>query len=320
MNRPIVKVSDVSKMFRTTRAVDGVSLEIREGEIYALLGPNGAGKSTLVRMMIDMLPPDHGAIQWFGSDGNPIKMDPTQIGYLPEDRGLYRDQKVGRILEYFGQLRGMSLRQARNAAEAWASRLEISQYLPQKLETLSKGNQQKVQVAAAVLHRPRLVFLDEPFSGLDPLNQEMIVGVIRSLREEGTTVMLSAHQLDLVERLADRVLLLARGKQVIAGTIPQVQSSEFGGYYLRVQFDEPISRDQIQAWYNDPTVVAIECANPSGLQLTLNRRSDLNKWLMRAWELGNVTHIRGGHLSLHEIYLRAVGTDAESTGLQLASA
>lgn len=224
-----VRVQNVGKSFRTVRAVDDVSFDVQHGEIFALLGPNGAGKSTLIRMMIGMLPPDEGTIQWFDRNGQVTHMNASQIGYLPEDRGLYRDQKVHLILEYFGQLRGMSRAQSRIAASEWAERLEVAQYLKQKLETLSKGNQQKVQIASALLHSPTLALLDEPFSGLDPLNQELMLKLIRFLRDRGTTVVLSAHQLDLVERLADRVFLLAHGKHVLSGTVSELKANVHDG-------------------------------------------------------------------------------------------
>ena len=306
MSSVLIRVRGVGKTFRTVRAVDGISFDVNQGEIFSLLGPNGAGKSTLVRMMIGMLPPDEGSIEWFDADGNPSTMDASQIGYLPEDRGLYRDQKVGRILEYFGQLRGMTVSQSRLAAREWAERLEVSQHLNSKLETLSKGNQQKVQVAASVLHRPRLALLDEPFSGLDPINQEMMLGLIRSLQDEGTTVLLSAHQLELVERLADRVFLLAQGKRVLSGTVPELKSSKHSGYSLRIGFARPMSTEAFASWQGCPSLDAIDHFSESTVQLTLKHKSSVVEWIERASEVGEVTDFRGGSLSLHEIYLRAL--------------
>lgn len=302
----LIQVQEVGKAFRTVRAVDGVSFEVKQGEIFALLGPNGAGKSTLVRMMIGMLPPDQGAIQWYDGDGKPSAMDAAQIGYLPEDRGLYRDQKVGRILEYFGQLRGMSIAKSQQASQEWAERLEVSQYLDSKLETLSKGNQQKVQVAAAVLHRPRLALLDEPFSGLDPLNQEMMLGVIRSLQEQGTTVLLSAHQLELVERLADRVFLLAQGRRVLSGTVPELMAGKHSGYSLRIRFTKAVSRHWFESWKAEADIESLEIVSEDTLQLTLQNKSFAVDWIGRASGIAEVADFRGGSLSLHEIYLRAL--------------
>ena len=319
MKNAIVQAIDVGKAFRTTRAVDGVSFNVRSGEIFALLGPNGAGKSTLVRMMIGMIPPDQGAIRWLDDLGNRIELNPSQIGYLPEDRGLYKDQKVSRILEYFGQLRGMTVKDSVKAATEWAERLEIKQYLNQKLETLSKGNQQKVQVAAAVLHKPRVAFLDEPFSGLDPINQELMIELIRQLRDEGTTVLLSAHQLELVERLADRVLLLARGKQIVSGTIHDVKSSAYGGYSLRITYSVPIGELNFLAWSDDSSLEGCELTDGRSIKLTLRNRSDASKWLERASALGDVTDFRGGYLSLHEIYLKAVNGQSTPSQPQTVS-
>jgi ABC-2 type transport system ATP-binding protein len=306
MSNLLIQVQEVGKAFRTVRAVDGVSFEVKQGEIFALLGPNGAGKSTLVRMMIGMLPPDQGLIQWYDGNGKPSAMDAAQIGYLPEDRGLYRDQKVGRILEYFGQLRGMSTAQSKQASREWAERLEVSQYLGSKLETLSKGNQQKVQVAAAVLHRPRLALLDEPFSGLDPLNQEMMLGVIRSLQEQGTTVLLSAHQLELVERLADRVFLLAQGRRVMSGTVPELKASRHSGYALRIHFAKSVQAGWFDTWKAESDLESLEFISDDTIQLTLQNKCTAVEWIQRASGIADVTDFRGGALSLHEIYLRAL--------------
>ncbi len=319
MSRVLIRVRDVGKAFRTVRAVDSVSFEVKSGEIFALLGPNGAGKSTLVRMMIGLLPVDQGSIQWFDQYEQPAAMDASQIGYLPEDRGLYRDQKVVHILEYFGQLRGLSRAESKSAALEWAERLEVAEHLNKKLETLSKGNQQKVQVAAAVLHRPRLALLDEPFSGLDPLNQEMMLKVIRSLGDEGTTVVLSAHQLELVERLADRVFLLAQGRCVLSGTVSDVKSSVHGGYSLSMAFADRPLEDAFDAWRDQPEPVAFEWTADGRLQLTLNHQESAVEWIARASQLGELVEFRGGALSLHEIYLRAVNVNPNRSQPLLSS-
>jgi ABC-2 type transport system ATP-binding protein len=302
----LLQVDDVGKSFRNVRAVDSVSFDVLTGEIFALLGPNGAGKSTLVRMMIGMLPPDQGVIRWFDNHGNPCAIDRSQIGYLPEDRGLYRDQKVLHILTYFGALRGMSHRAAKQAANQWAERLEVSQYLNSKLETLSKGNQQKVQVAASVLHEPRLALLDEPFSGLDPLNQEMMLGIIRSLRDQGTTVLLSAHQLELVERLADRVFLLSHGKQVLEGTVAQLKVGDYSGYALRIGFNQCVPIERFDEWRSSPNILGIEAIDARWVEFTLRDASSATECLERASQIATISEFRGGSLSLHEIYLRAL--------------
>ena len=318
MSNTLIRVQEVGKSFRQVRAVDGVSFEVKTGEIFALLGPNGAGKSTLVRMMLGMLPPDQGAIHWYNAEGEPTVMDASQIGYLPEDRGLYRDQKVSRILEYFAQLRGMSTTHARKAAQEWAERLGVSQYLTSKLETLSKGNQQKVQVAAAVLHRPKLALLDEPFSGLDPVNQEMMLQVIQSLRDDGTTVLLSAHQLELVERLADRVFLLAHGRRVLSGTVHELVSSDHGGYSLKISFSEKMQPASFSSWKENADLDSFQLLSDKSIQLILRHKSSASQWLERASRIGDITDFRGGSLSLHEIYLRALNVQNRKPDLALA--
>ncbi|MBL8815357.1 MAG: ATP-binding cassette domain-containing protein [Planctomyces sp.] len=312
MNELLVQVQDVGKSFRLVQAVDGVSFEVRSGEIFALLGPNGAGKSTLVRMMIGMMRPDHGAIRWHHPGATVNGPDPRYVGYLPEDRGLYRDQKVAHILEYFGRLRGLSGKESRAAAEEWAARLEVSQHLNSKLETLSKGNQQKVQVAAAVLHRPGIAILDEPFSGLDPLNQEMMLNVIRFLRDEGTTVLLSAHQLELVERLADRVFLLANGRRVLEGTVADVKCGVHSGYSLRMTFSKSVPEELLHAWSDDDRLFDVDRISDFSISLTLNESSIVPELLQRARSAGELTEFRGGSLSLHEIYLRALNPNVKT--------
>jgi ABC-2 type transport system ATP-binding protein len=190
---PFLDVRSVRKRFASVQAVSDLSLTVRPGEIFALLGPNGAGKSTLLRM-------------------------------LPEDRGLYQDMPLVAVLTYFGSLRGLAPAAAQRAAEHWLDRLELLPRAKEKVGTLSKGNQQKVQFAAAVLHRPACAILDEPFSGLDPLNQELFLRLVTELRDQGTTVILSAHQMSLVERLADHVFIMHHGREVLSGTLPEIRA------------------------------------------------------------------------------------------------
>jgi len=221
---PVLGVRDVRKAYGAITAVDGVSLELRPGEILALVGPNGAGKTTLLRMIVGILRPDEGEIS-FALDGGPPASEPdtTRLGYLPEERGLYTDVPVHRVLTYFAALRGMPRGEAGEAADRWLARLDLADRAREEVKALSKGNQQKVQFIAAVLHRPRLAILDEPFSGLDPLNQELFLELVRELRDDGTTILFSAHQMQLVERLADRVVLLGQGKTAAEGTLDELR-------------------------------------------------------------------------------------------------
>jgi ABC-2 type transport system ATP-binding protein len=221
---PILELDAVEKRYGEIRAVDGVSLEVRRDEILALVGPNGAGKTTLLRMIVGILGPDAGRIT-FSMDGAPPGPVPDRrrLGYLPEERGLYTNVPVLRVLRYFAALRGMPKADAVAAAERWLERLDLADRANDEVKALSKGNQQKVQFISAVLHRPALAILDEPFSGLDPLNQEFFLDLVRELREAGTTILFSAHQMQLVERLADRVILLGSGRVAGQGTLDELR-------------------------------------------------------------------------------------------------
>ncbi len=210
-----LSITDVEKRYATVLAVDGISLDVHEGELVALLGPNGAGKTTLLRMLVGITRPDRGTIAWPGAGS--ARLAPADLGYLPEDRGLYQDIPVVRTLAYFARLRGVPAAEADRSAREWLERLGLAERAGERLGALSKGNQQKVQFAAAVLHRPRFAILDEPFSGLDPLNQELFLDLVRGLRSAGTTVLFSAHQMALVERLADRVFVMHRGRELLHG-------------------------------------------------------------------------------------------------------
>ena len=219
---PFLDVRSVRKRFASVQAVSDLTLTVRPGEIFALLGPNGAGKSTLLRMLVGITRPDEGSVRWpsLGVD----RLPPAALGYLPEDRGLYQDMPLVAVLTYFGSLRGLAPAAAQRAAEHWLDRLELLPRAKEKVGTLSKGNQQKVQFAAAVLHRPACAILDEPFSGLDPLNQELFLRLVTELRDQGTTVILSAHQMSLVERLADHVFIMHHGREVLSGTLPEIRA------------------------------------------------------------------------------------------------
>lgn len=220
----VLSVDSITKQFANVNAVDGLSFDVREGEIFALIGPNGAGKTTTVRMLTGIIKPDSGSIRYTlnGQSAWPAASD---LGYLPEERGLYKDMPVVQTLAHMAALRGMKRADADAAALEWLSAVSLKERALDKLETLSKGNQQKIQFISAVLHRPRFIILDEPFSGLDPLNQEFFSDQIRRLRDEGATILLSAHQMQLVERLADRVLLLNRGRAVLYGTLDEIRNT-----------------------------------------------------------------------------------------------
>ena len=217
----IIAVQEVSKNFRSVAAVDGASFEIGSGEIFGLLGPNGAGKTTLIRLILDLIRPDAGSIR---IQGQPIsEAHKNRIGYLPEERGLYYRQKVMAVLEYLGTLKGVSIERVRGNARDWLKRLEIDDLRNRPVQELSKGNQQKVQFIATVVSDPDILILDEPFTGLDPINVHLLVRSIRELAAEGKTVVLSVHQMSLVESLCRRVFMINRGRQVLYGDLEEIQ-------------------------------------------------------------------------------------------------
>lgn len=217
-----LSIQSVEKRYATVHAVAGISFDVAPGEIVALLGPNGAGKSTLLRMLVGITRPDSGRILWNGAEL--VALPPADVGYLPEDRGLYQDVSIQKTLTYFARLRGVEASEAERMATEWLTRFELADRAGEKLGAFSKGNQQKVQFAAAVLHRPKFAILDEPFSGLDPINQEIFLDLVRGLRDSGTTVLFSAHQMSLVERLADRVFVMHRGRELLHGATSDLTS------------------------------------------------------------------------------------------------
>ncbi|MFO7768390.1 MAG: ATP-binding cassette domain-containing protein [bacterium] len=214
-------VDSAVKDFGRVRAVDRVSLEAGGGEVFALLGPNGAGKTTLIRMIMDITRPDSGAVRF---DGRPIGEDiKHRIGYLPEERGLYLKQKVAEVVAHFGRLHGLGRSEARERTREWLHRVDLGAWGEKNVEDLSKGMQQKAQLALTLLHDPDLVILDEPFSGLDPVNTRMVKDFILEMKQQGKTVVLSTHQMAQVEAVADRVFMISRGHRVLYGTLKEIK-------------------------------------------------------------------------------------------------
>jgi ABC-2 type transport system ATP-binding protein len=312
----IVSVEGVTKRFGAVTAVDDVSLQVRAGEVFALLGPNGAGKSTLIRMLLGLQRPDAGRIA-YRLDGTPAAPGPEQVGYLPEDRGLYPDITVLRTLVYFGVLRGMERRAARDAATVWLERMGLGDRQNEPLKALSKGNQQKVQFISAVLHRPRFAVLDEPFSGLDPLNQDFFLGLIREMREGGMTILLSAHQMQLVERLADRVMVMNRGRPVLRGTLPEIRRR----WTAETQLVLRVSGDADgAALVAHPSVLRVEPSAPGELTVYLDPGAPLNPVLAAAAESMDVREVHSAPVTLHEAYVRAVGGQADDAAAREVAA
>ena len=215
--KPILEVLDVRKAYANHVALAGVSLEIPEGSIFGLLGPNGAGKTSLIRIITQITGADEGEIRFRGERLNPSHI--TQIGYLPEERGLYKKMKVGEQLLYLAQLRGLSRADATARIKQWLARFDIKEWAGKNVEDLSKGMQQKVQFIATVLHDPKLIILDEPFSGFDPINANLIKDEILELRNQGATIIFSTHRMESVEEMCDNIALINRSRKVLDGPI-----------------------------------------------------------------------------------------------------
>lgn len=305
---PVV-VENVVKRYASVTAVDGVSFAVERGEVFALLGPNGAGKSTVVRMLCGILAPDEGRLRFDLGSGPRGAADPLRTGYLPEDRGLYADAKVLPMVVYLAGLRGLPQAEAERRARAWLERFDLAGRERDRVDALSKGNQQKVQLIAALLHEPALAILDEPFSGFDPVNQDLVSALIRELRDAGTSVILSAHHMDLVESIADRVLLLHRGREVMGGTLAAVRAASGVARRVRVTLAAPARPDELAALA--PARVA---AREDGrvLDVDLAEGHSVGKLLHTLTARSEVLDVHSEAPSLRELYLRAVGVDPEA--------
>ena len=230
----ILAVRDVRKTFGEVRAVDGVSFTVRSGTITGLLGRNGAGKTTTIRMITGIFMPDAGSIEWLAGDrGNAFR---DRIGYLPEERGLYKQMKVVELLLFLAEIKGCRPQDTRKKIDHWLERFELTDKREAKIEELSKGNAQKVQLIGTLLHDPELIILDEPQSGLDPVNMVLVRNLLHDLRKEGKTILLSTHMMAEAEKMADEIILIHQGQVVLEGTLDKVRGS-FGRDTLHIDFD-----------------------------------------------------------------------------------
>ncbi len=227
-----IELSHVAKSFGAARAVVDVSFDVQPGEIFGLLGPNGAGKTTTIRVLLDLFKPDSGTVAVLGGPMTEAKKD--RIGYMPEERGLYQDVAVEPCLVYLATLKGVPAAEARQRLAHWLERFDLAAHKSKKMKELSKGMQQKAQVIATLLHRPDLVIVDEPFAALDPVNTQLIKDVLREMRKEGAAILMSTHQMHLVEELCDRIVLIDHGRNVLDGRVTDVQR-RFAGHAVLVR-------------------------------------------------------------------------------------
>jgi len=247
----LLKLANISKQYDGVRAVDQVSFAVQKGDIYGFLGPNGAGKTTTIRMIMGIIQPDSGSIEI--SDNNMENLGRQIIGYLPEDRGLYQKQKLGEIIVYFGLLRGLEKTAAKAKAAEWLERFGLGDQQKRKVEELSKGNQQKVQFILSLVHDPTLLILDEPFTGLDPLNQLLLKEIIQEKREAGTTILFSTHQMEQVERLCNNICLINQGRIIVEGALESIQAAHQSNA-VEVVFTGELNKEIAQVYFNEVVI------------------------------------------------------------------
>ena len=295
----VVQVSKVTKAYGTHVAVDDLSFEVQRGEIFAFLGPNGAGKTTTMRMILDILKPDAGSISVLGG---PFTEETKQrIGYMPEERGLYRNVRLLDLLVYMGTLKGMRASDARQRATDLLNRLELGEHAKSKVSELSKGMQQKVQFIVTVLHRPELIIVDEPFSGLDPVNTQLLKDMLFDLKDDGATIVMSTHMMHQVEEMGDRLLMIDEGRCVLYGPVDEV----------RDRFAENAVVVQGQGdWAALPGVESVE-ADETGREYTLHLAEGVTpRMIMQALAASPEHHVRSFALavpSLNEIFIQVAG-------------
>jgi ABC-2 type transport system ATP-binding protein len=303
--KPILKVSSLSKSFMNLQAVNDISFSLEQGDIFAFLGPNGAGKTTTLRILLDIIKADSGRIEWNLNGGNNSLPSAEHIGYLPEERGLYLDIPIIRSLVYLASIRGMEPAAAKIAAMEWLERLELANRSKEKLQALSKGNQQKIQFIASILHKPAFAILDEPFSGLDPMNQEKFIDYIKEINKQGTTILLSAHQMSLVEKIADKVFLINNGQEVYNGSLTGIYEAFGKNHIIDLQYKLPVTESIFQTLSGLESVSQL---NDCQVQLIFGQETDLNKALSELSGIEGISNITSHKPDLHDIFLQLVKT------------
>jgi len=312
-----LELENVVKSFGAFNAVDDLSFSVNKGEIFGFLGPNGAGKTTTLRMILDIIPPTSGRIAVLGSaSAIPVR---RRIGYLPEERGLYRKMKAAETIAYFACLRGVPRKEARARAEKLLEEFGLGEFAKSKNESLSKGMAQKVQLLSTIAHEPELLILDEPFTGLDPINQATLEKLIADLRDQGRTIIFSTHTMQHAERLCDRFLILARGKKRFEGTLEDARAKFPPKLIVR-------TRDPIIALKAAPGVVRIDDlptrdGEDAGYAIELKRGVDPNSVLRAAFDAGmHLSRFENANASLHDIFVDLVGDAGETADISAEEA
>ncbi|XID92601.1 ABC transporter ATP-binding protein [Paenibacillaceae bacterium WGS1546] len=301
MNR--LKVDKIIKNYGDKRAVNGLSFEVSEGEIYGLLGANGAGKTTTMRMILGLIMPDEGDVRYLGKPYSQEQL--SMLGYLPEERGMYPKIKVSDQILYLAQLRGMSRKDADRNLKRWLEKFQVPEYYSKKVEELSKGNQQKIQFIAAVIHNPKIVILDEAFSGLDPVNVELLKSTVKELRDSGTSIVFSTHRMEHVEELCRNITIMHRSNPVLQGSIKEIKK-RFPQERVIVA-----SEGKIEGLEKVPGVNQVILHEHGGYELKVESPDVGQRILQHAMAQGPVTRFEILEPTLNEIFIKTVGESHE---------
>lgn len=300
MSTPAIAVTGVSKRFGEHQAVNNVSIAVPAGSIYGFIGPNGSGKTTTIRMIMNIIVPDSGQIEVLGKNSAADVRD--DVGYLPEERGLYKKMTVKRVLQYYGQLKGKPASEIESGIRDWLGRLELTDWADKKVEQLSKGMAQKVQFIAAVVSKPRLLILDEPFSGLDPVNAEALKDAVLEMRRRGTTIVFSTHDMQAAELMCERIFMIFRGNKVLDGTLDDIQN-EYGYDTARVR-----TSGGAAVLAGLPSVDAV---NDHGNYQDVKLNGDPQAFLQALVQKTTVQRFEIRRPSLHDIFVRIARPTAE---------
>ncbi len=299
-----IVIEDVTKTFRQHVAVDNLSLQVPSGSIYGFIGPNGSGKTTTLRMIMRILYPDRGVLRVLdepaaNQENNRSILD--RVAYLPEERGLYKQMRVREVLRFYAELKGF--RRSVPEIDAWLKRMDLGAWADKKVEALSKGMAQKVQFIATVIARPELILLDEPFSGLDPVNTDVLRDAILELRRRGATIVFSTHDMSVAERLCDFIFMIYKGRKVLDGTLESIQDA-YGSDTLRIQLDSAAMLDEL------PGVVKVTDLGRYQ-ELRLSSQADTQAILTNLMQRGRLRHFEISKPTLHDIFVRIARPDAE---------
>ena len=316
-----VELQGVTKRFGDHVAVDCLDLAVPEGAVYGFIGPNGSGKTTTLRMILRIFYPESGRISVLGCDRSRVADD--RVGYLPEERGLYKRMRVRDLLTYYARLKGF--RRCRRDVDDWLERFDLANWANQRIDALSKGMAQKVQFISAVVARPKLLVLDEPFTGLDPLNMEVLKDAVVALHRGGTTVIFSTHDMDIAERMCDTIFMICRGRKVLDGTLESIQA-EYGQDTIRVRLGEKGDRSNLPerpegCCAQIGPVPFLQIDNLPGVlkvneygrytELRMEHDADTQAILRELMRRGRVEHFELARPSLHDVFVRIAGAEAQ---------